>query len=187
MQTQTAAHIAARGIGPGQLFAAFAEVAAHSFGGAAAWARIVLVQRRRWLTEAEFTELLGLGQVLPGPNVVNVAAIVGDRACGPLGAIASVAGLLGLPTAFAILLDVLLMRAAHIGPIAGALSGLGAGAAGLVWAMGLELGRGLGKQRWPLLLAIAAFAGSAVLRLPLLAIVLVLGPIGVALAWREGA
>lgn len=185
MSVETAEGARVQKPGAAGLFVAFVEVAAHSFGGAAAWARIVLVQRRRWLTDAEFTELLGLGQVLPGPNVVNVAAILGDRWAGPLGAVSALAGLLWVPTAFAIGLDVALMRAAHIPAVAGALRGLAAGAAGLVWAMGLELGSRFKTSRGSVLIAATAFVGSAVLRLPLLLLVAVLGPLGVALAWRE--
>ncbi|HET9643256.1 MAG TPA: chromate transporter [Burkholderiaceae bacterium] len=38
-----------------------------------------LVVRQRWLSKAQFVELLGIGQVLPDPNIVNVALMLGDR------------------------------------------------------------------------------------------------------------
>ena len=45
-----------------------------------------LVERERWLTPAQFVELLSLGQVLPGPNIVNMALMIGDRFFGWRGA-----------------------------------------------------------------------------------------------------
>ena len=55
------------------LFTAYFQVGISSFGGANAWARRMLVEKRGWLTDREFAERLGLGQVLPGPNIVNMA------------------------------------------------------------------------------------------------------------------
>ena len=49
------------------------------FGGVLPWARRVLVEERAWLSEREFAELLGMCQILPGPNVVNLAVILGAR------------------------------------------------------------------------------------------------------------
>lgn len=57
-----------------------------SFGSAS---RIVLyeeavVQRREWLSAAEFEEILTIAQLLPGPNLVNLAAYLGYRLVGPV-------------------------------------------------------------------------------------------------------
>ena len=60
-----------------------------SFGSAS---RIVLyedavVRERRWLTDDEFSEVLTVAQLLPGPNLVNLSAYLGYRFVGPLGAV----------------------------------------------------------------------------------------------------
>ena len=62
-----------------KLFAAFLEMTLSGFGGVLAWAHRTLVERRGWLGEREFAALLGLCQVLPGGNIINVAVFVGDR------------------------------------------------------------------------------------------------------------
>ena len=67
---------------PAALFAAFFSIALSGFGGVLPFARRTLVDRRGWLTAAEFTETLSLCQSLPGPNVVNMSIVVGGRACG---------------------------------------------------------------------------------------------------------
>jgi len=43
------------------------------------FARRMLVEERRWLNAEEFTDVLSLCQLLPGPNIVNVAVCVGAR------------------------------------------------------------------------------------------------------------
>ena len=77
-----------------QLFTGFSTVALSGFGGVLPIARRTLVEKRGWLDEAEFVELLSLGQLLPGPNIVNLAVMLGDRRRGLPGALAALAGLL---------------------------------------------------------------------------------------------
>ncbi|MGE5304090.1 MAG: chromate transporter [Alphaproteobacteria bacterium] len=61
------------------LFVTFSRITVSGFGGLMFWARYVLIERRRWLTEREFLDLLVLAQVLPGPNVLNLTVMVGYR------------------------------------------------------------------------------------------------------------
>jgi chromate transporter len=68
-----------------------------SVGGAGGPLRHVIVKQRRWLTEGELAELFGIAQVLPGATAVNLAVMLSDRFCGPLGPIAALAGFI-LPT-----------------------------------------------------------------------------------------
>ncbi len=82
---------------PFALFLTFSRISLSSFGGAIFWARRGLVERQRWLTEREFVDLLTLGQLLPGPNVLNLTVMVGYRFAGWRGAVAVVAGYLGWP------------------------------------------------------------------------------------------
>ena len=60
------------------LFAAFLKIGLLGFGGVMPWARRVLVEERAWLSDREFAELIGMCQVLPGPNVVNLSVILGS-------------------------------------------------------------------------------------------------------------
>jgi chromate transporter len=80
-----------------ELFLAFAAISLSGFGGVLAWARRIMVERRRWFTAEEFNEAFALCAFLPGGNMVNFAVIFGSRMRGPLGALAALAGLLGPP------------------------------------------------------------------------------------------
>src|SRR5881628_3606739 len=96
-----------------ELFLGFLGIAVVAFGGVLPWARYVLVERRRWLTPEEFTDVLGLGQLLPGPNIVNVSIAIGNRFHGALGSLIAFAGLMGAPVAIVLALAALYARFAE--------------------------------------------------------------------------
>ena len=54
------------------LFPAFSRISLSSFGGAIFWTRRELVERRGWLDDSAFVDAYTLGQLLPGPNVLNL-------------------------------------------------------------------------------------------------------------------
>jgi len=72
------------------LFLCFLYMGLVGFGGVLPWARRVLVEQRKWLSSEEFAEALSLGQILPGPNVVNLSIMVGRRFHGAAGAVLAV-------------------------------------------------------------------------------------------------
>ena len=82
---------------PGHLFLAFTLLAMQGFGGVLAVAQKELCERRRWLTQAEFLEMLSTAQVMPGPNVCNLSIMIGDRFFGWRGACAALGGMIALP------------------------------------------------------------------------------------------
>src|SRR5215467_3104935 len=92
------------------IFLTFSRITLSSFGSPVFWARRELVERQRWLTAQEFVDFLALGQILPGPNILNVTALVGYRFAGWTGAVAAVVGFLGWPFFLVIALGVLHQR-----------------------------------------------------------------------------
>jgi chromate transporter len=170
-----------------ELFRAFNRMALQGFGGVLAVAQHELVDRLGWLTRAQFVELLSMSQVLPGPNIVNLALMMGDRYFGRRGALAALAGMMLVPLVIVLLLATLYGHFSGIPQVAGALRGMGAVAAGLVVATSLKLlptlkGNVLGPAGCTLL-ALGTIVTVAVLRLPLLWVVLGLGGLGMAAAW----
>jgi chromate transporter len=174
---------------PGEMFLAFNRLALQGFGGVLPVAQRELVERRRWLSKEDFLALLSLGQVLPGPNIANMALIIGQRFLGWRGALASLAGLLAAPTAIVLLLAALYGQLDRWPAVVGALRGMGVVAAGLVFATGLKLLPAL--RRNPMGLPACLVFGAitivvvGVLRWPLVWVVLGLGSLGVATAWRR--
>jgi chromate transporter len=131
--------------------------------------------------------MLSLGQVLPGPNVVNLALMVGDRFFGPRGAAAALAGMLGAPLVIVLLLASLAASLAHHPVAAGAVRGMGAVAAGLIFATGAKLAPALRKNPLPLALCAAAVVATwgtvGLLRVPMVWVVLGIGGAMLTLAW----
>src|SRR5712691_10201298 len=99
----------ARPASPTELFTAFTALALQGFGGVLAIAQRVLVEQRRWLTREEFIEILAIGQVLPGPNVVNMSLMIGDRFFGWRGALAALAGMMCVPLVLVLVLAAIYM------------------------------------------------------------------------------
>lgn len=171
-------------VGAGELFLGFLKVGLSGFGGVLPFARRMLIEERAWLTEREFTELLSLSQFLPGPNVVNLSIIVGNRFGGPLGSFAALFGLMLMPFLIVIALAALYTRFAEFQAVRGATAGVSSAATGLIIATGLKMARPLSAVRWQIPVAALAFVALAIVRVPLLWALLALVPISVALAWR---
>ncbi len=77
------------------LFITFVKIGAFTFGGG--WAMISLIQRevvdrRGWIEESEFLDLLALAQSMPGILAVNIAVVVGDRLRNLRGSLVASAG-----------------------------------------------------------------------------------------------
>ncbi len=172
-----------------ELFRVFNRLALQGFGGVLPVAHRHLVERERWLSPAQFLDLLTLSQVLPGPNIVNMALIIGDRFMGWRGALVACGGLLLLPLLIVLSLVVLYQQAAHLPWVAGALRGMGAVAAGLIFAIAIKLAPALRSSPLGWLAAAALVAATALmiglLRWPMPGVVLGLGALGMAGAgWR---
>jgi chromate transporter len=168
-----------------QVFIGFVTIGLCGFGGIFYWMRHILVDQRRWLTPEEFTEYLGFCSFLPGPNLINLAVLVGKRFHGLAGALAAFAGLLCLPMAIAMLLAALYTRFEYLPLVRSVLAGLGAAAAGLVIATGFKMLVPLltPRSRWGLLIVAPVFLAVGVFRVPLLWALVLTAPIGIALAW----
>jgi len=174
---------------PRELFRAFTWLALQGFGGVLAVAQRELVERLQWMSREQFVELLAVSQVLPGPNIINLAIMFGDRHFGWRGAVAATAGLIAVPLAIVLVLAGLYAQFSQIPQVAGALRRMAAVAAGLVLATPFKLASTLKKNPLglPSCVAIVAATATAVgwLRWPLVWAVLAMGSLGYALAWRK--
>jgi chromate transporter len=167
------------------LFLGFLMVGMQGFGGVLPFARRMLVEQHQWLSEREFTEVLSLSQFRPGPNIVNVSIIVGNRFRGPLGSIAATLGLMLMPFVIVLVLAALYARFADLAPVRGATNGVSAAATGLIIATGLQMARPLKGIPWHIVMCALTFIAIALLRLPLLWVLAVLAPISIAIArWK---
>jgi len=174
---------------PGDLFFTFNRLALQGFGGVLAVAQRELVERKGWLSREEFVEMLALSQVLPGPNIVNLGLMLGDRFFGLKGAFAAVAGMLAVPLVIVLVLTAAYAEFSRLAVVSGALRGMGAVAAGLIIATAIRLMTTLGSNRLgpPLAagFAVLTFMTIVWLRWPLLWVVAGLGTTAVAIAYAR--
>jgi len=167
------------------LFWGFLSIGIIGFGGVLPWARRMVVEQRRWQSAAEFTDLLGLCQFLPGPNIINFAVALGGRFHGPRGAVAAVVGLISLPMLLVIGLGSLYAAYSAYPMVANGAAGLAAAASGLVLATALKIAAPLAGQWLGIAVAVVVIGAIAWLRLPLVATLAVLVPISILLhRWR---
>ncbi|MCU0888520.1 MAG: chromate transporter [Rubritepida sp.] len=168
-----------------ELFLGYARIGLFGFGGVAAWSRRVIVEERRWLSERDYAEVLGLGQILPGPNVGNAAVMIGRRFHGLPGALATTSGIYAGPLVILVLLALFYDAYGSAPEVAPVMKGIAAAAAGMVIGTALKMGQNLRPPPELLAVGLAAVLGAAVLRLPLPLIVVVLAPIGIGLSLRR--
>jgi chromate transporter len=171
------------------LFVSFTWLALQGFGGVLAVVQRELVENKQWMTREEFIEEWAVAQIMPGPNVVNLAITLGARWFGWRGALVALAGLLTCPLLVVLALALVYARFSSNPHVAGALRGMGAVTAGLIAATGLKLMPALRKNVLgvPLstALGIAAFVAIAMFKLPLVWVLVGLGAIGCVMAYRR--
>lgn len=174
---------------PRDLFVSFTWLALQGFGGVLAIVQREMVEKKKWLTPEQFLEDWAVAQVMPGPNVINLGLMIGDRYFGLRGALAAVAGMLTIPLVVILALAVLYAHYATNPQVAGALRGMGAVSGGLIAATGIKLLPQL--RRHPLgfatCLAFVAlvFGAIAGLKIPLGWVLLVVGGVACVWTWRK--
>lgn len=78
-----------------QLFLSFLQIGALSFGGGYASMPLIeaqIVTSHGWLTMTEFSDLVTIAEMTPGPIAVNAATFVGTKVAGVLGALVATVG-----------------------------------------------------------------------------------------------
>jgi chromate transporter len=162
-----------------ELFTGFLSIGARSFGGVMPWAHRVMVEERRWISEADFAETIGLCQFLPGPNIGNASIVLGKRWFGVTGSLVAFLGLFALPFVWVLVLFALYADFAATNPtLRAVVTGVGAAGAGLFIGTAVKLGRVLVRRPAAIALIAACFLAAAVGRVSLFLVL----PISLAVA-----
>ena len=152
-----------------QLFWSFLQIGLFSFGGGYASVPLIqaqAVQLHHWLTMTEFTDLVTIAEMTPGPIAVNSATFVGIQIAGLPGAIVATVGCI-LPSCVVVsLLAWIYYRFKGLTAIQGALYGLRPAVVALIASAGLTIlitalwGEGGFALRLPSLIALALFLAA---------------------------
>ncbi|MEO8408042.1 MAG: chromate transporter, partial [Oxalobacteraceae bacterium] len=149
------------------------------------WVRRVLVEQKKWMTPAEFTELLSMGQLVPGPSVSNFTVMLGRRYFGLKGAIAAALGLYFFPLCIILMLGYLYQSYGQQPLVQHILNGVKPVSAGLVIATSLKLVGSLPRALHTALFVLLTFIAITLLHLPLVLTMLVLAPVAIVAAWKH--
>jgi len=168
-----------------ELFLGFLSIGARSFGGVMPWAYRVMVEERRWITAADFTDTVGLCQFLPGPNIGNTSVVLGKRWFGWRGSIVGFLGLVAVPFAWVLGLAAFYSDYATIPLVRAIVIGVGAAGAGLFIGTAAKLGRPLAHKPGAWVVAMGCFLAVAVGRVSLLAVIPVAAAVALFLSWKK--
>ena len=149
------------------LFTGFMKLGLMGFGGVLPLAHRMIVDEQKWLSESEFTNLLGICQLLPGGNIINMSVAIGMQFQGVKGAISSVLGLICAPTLIVLMIYQIYAHFQYLPTVKHLIQGLAAAAAGLLFATGLIMLRPIFKSYLTLFTIILTFIFMLVIKLPL--------------------
>lgn len=167
-----------------EIFLGFFTIGVCGFGGVLPWARRTILETRRWLTPAEFTELLGFCQFMPGGNIMNVAVALGGRFQGVPGAIAALVGLMAAPVTIVILLGAIYEHYQDVPQVRHAFAALAAAGAGMLIATSVKIAAPL-KGRWiAIVMTATTFGAIAFFRLPLIIVMPAMAAMSTLVLWR---
>jgi chromate transporter len=171
-----------------EIFFLFFQIGSLSFGGGlVAWIYREVVERRKWLSEAEFLSGFTLAQVLPGINMTNMAVYIGQRMRGIAGAVVGLSAMLLVPFFAVIGLISIYAEIETNTTLQSFMDGVATTAVGLFLSVGVKsLRASAAKDLLPLAFMAAVVAMVGVLSWPLIPVILGLAPLSVALAWRKG-
>ena len=164
------------------LFLCFLRLGLQAWGGGlSAWMRREVVVRRGWMADGAFLSGLALAQVAPGAHAGNLAVFIGTTLRGGPGALAALAGLVGVPAALVLAAGAVLLRHGASPVVDAALTGMGAAAIGLILANGVQITRDSLRGVRQLGIVAVLSVGVGVLGWPLVPTLLVAIPASVAL------
>ena len=155
------------------------------FGGVLPWARRTLVEHDKILTSEDFSAILGICQIVPGPNIVNLAVCIGSRFGGARGALAAVLGLTLGPISVVLLLAVLYEHYSYLDSVKGVLRGLSAVGVGLIASTGFKMLKDEFRYPAMFIVVLVTILAASYFHLGLGWVVLISSPLALVLAWKK--
>lgn len=157
-----------------QLFYTFFKIGLFGFGGGYAMISMIqgeVVTRHEWLSSNEFTDIIAISQMTPGPIGINSATYVGysavvnagySHAVGILGSTIATVSVVLPSFILMVLISKFFLKYQKHPIIASVFEGLRLGVVGLLAAAALVLmnGENFGTYNWQILTSIILFAGT---------------------------
>jgi chromate transporter len=163
------------------IFLVFLKMGTFAFGGVYSMLSFFqreLVDRRHWLDEEQFVEAVAIGQMTPGPPIINTGIFVGYRLRGAAGAVAATAGQVLPGFLLVLVLAVLYSEFKTVPGLGSALRGVGAAVVGLLGSVVLKMGKQVLDSGRAALFAVGAFALLQFAKVNPIALIILSGALG---------
>lgn len=125
-----------------QLFLSFFQIGLFSFGGGYAAMPLIqnqIVDIRGWLSMSEFSDIVTISQMTPGPIAINAATFVGTRMGGIAGALSATLGCVLPSSVIAIVLVKLYYKYREMSVMKGIMNGLRPAVVAMIASAGLSI------------------------------------------------
>jgi len=170
------------------IFWKFLKIGSFSFGGVYSMLSFFereLVEKDKWLTHDEFIESVAIGQMTPGPPIVNTGICIGYKLKRIKGALATTAGQSFTGTLLAIVLAVFYVKSKGNVLLTSVMKGVGAAVVGLLISIIFKMAKTTIRNYRTGLFALAAFFALAVFRLNPIVLILASAVLGVVVFGRR--
>jgi chromate transporter len=170
------------------IFLVFLKIGTFAFGGVysmLAFFERELVEKRKWLTHDEYIDSVAVGQMTPGPPIVNTGICIGYNLKQLRGAIATTIGQAFTGTVLAIVLAIFYIKTKGNVLIVSIMKGIGAAVVGLLLSIVFKMARNIVRDYKAALLALTAFFALAVFKLNPIGLILSAGLIGLLVFRKE--
>lgn len=131
-----------------QLFGTFFLIGLFSFGGGLASMELIrsrVVTQQAWLTNTEFTDIISISEMTPGPLGINIASFVGTRVAGVPGTVAATFAYVLPAMIIVMILAKIYYQYRNLDGVQGVLKGLRPAVAAMVLAAAVKL---VGNAFW---------------------------------------
>ncbi len=163
------------------VFLVFLKMGTFAFGGVYSMLSFFereLVEKRKWLTHDEYIESVAIGQMTPGPPIVNTGICIGYKLNKIKGALVTVAGQAFTGTILAIVLAVFYLKTRDNVLLRSAMKGVGAAVVGLLLSIIYKMATRTLRDYKTFLFALVALFALAVLKLNPIGLILAAGILG---------
>lgn len=172
------------------LFITFAKIGVMTFGGGYAMLPIIqreIVEKKKWVTEAEVMDYYAIGQCTPGVIAVNTATFTGRKIAGNLGGIAATCGVVTPSVLIITFIAALIRGFAHIRAVQDALAGIRVCVCVLIFNAVLKMWKKAVIDKVTLVLYLAILAASVFLDASPILMVVIAAAAGLAVKGRAAS
>jgi chromate transporter len=170
------------------IFWVFLKIGSFSFGGVYSMLTFFereLVEKRKWLTHDEYIESVAIGQMTPGPPIVNTGICIGYKLKKIKGALTTTAGQVFTGSVLAILLAVFYIKTKDNVLLSSIMKGVGAAVVGLLLSIVYKMAKKTIRDYKTALFALSAFFALSVFKLNPVGLILTAGILGLVVYGRK--